>query len=91
MINVLVNREMRPQIKSLAQRHPCLRIVIDHCLNLKAGASLEPTLRDMVALKVTLARHLRISPHKLGLDNATQRAVLGETARSLWFGSHPDT
>jgi predicted TIM-barrel fold metal-dependent hydrolase len=49
VINVLANREQRPEIETLVKRHPELRIVIDHCLNLKAGPTLKATLRDMLA------------------------------------------
>jgi predicted TIM-barrel fold metal-dependent hydrolase len=50
VINVLANREQRAEIELLVKRHPRLRVVIDHCLNLKAGPTLEPTLRDVLAL-----------------------------------------
>jgi predicted TIM-barrel fold metal-dependent hydrolase len=41
VINVLVNRDKRGEVEALAARHPQLPIVIDHCLNLRAG----PTAR----------------------------------------------
>lgn len=37
--------------------------------------------------KVTYRQHLDIFRHKLGLDTATKSAVLGETARRLWFST----
>jgi len=140
VINVLVGRDKRAEIEALARRYPRLRIVIDHCLNLKAGPMLEPTLRDVTALarlpnthakltfiptgtaraypcsdlhdacrqvidaftpdrcvwgsdfpcelwcpKVSYAQHLRIFTHELGLDLVSRQAVLGQTARRLWF------
>jgi len=143
VINVLVGRDKRPEIESLVRRHPKLNVVIDHCLNPKAGPTLQPTLDDMLALsrhptihaklsfvptgsaeefpcadmhaacraiidefgpercvwgsdfpcelwcpKVTYRQHLDIFRHELGLDASTQMAVLGETARRLWFGEH---
>lgn len=142
VINVLAGRDKRSEIEALVRRHPGLRVVIDHCLNLKAGPELEPTLKDVVALarwptvhakltfiptgsaegypcrdmhdacrkvirafgpkrclwgsdfpcelwcpKVTYAQHLTIFTHELGLDESTKKAVLGETARRLWFQS----
>lgn len=142
VINVLVNRDKRSEIESLAKRHPKLSIVIDHCLNLKAGPALQATLRDVLLLakiprahakltflptgsaeeypfrdlhdacrqvierfgpnrcvwgsnfpcelwcpKVSYAQHLDIFRHELGLDEETQRAVLGTTAHRLWFDS----
>lgn len=50
VINVLVNRDKRPEIESLVQRHPNLDVLIDHCLNIKAGSELEPTLEALRAL-----------------------------------------
>jgi predicted TIM-barrel fold metal-dependent hydrolase len=140
VINVLVNSDKQAEIESLVGRHPKLRVVIDHCLNIKAGPTLEPTLQAMRALarlptlhaklsfiptgsaeqypcrdmhepcreviqafgpdrcvwgsdfpcelwcpKVTYAQHLKIFTHELGLDRAARRAILGETARRLWF------
>jgi len=50
VINALVDRDKKPEVEALARRHPHLRVVIDHCLNLAAGPDLEPTLGDMLAL-----------------------------------------
>ncbi|MBI81899.1 MAG: hypothetical protein CMJ81_01760 [Planctomycetaceae bacterium] len=140
VINVLVNREKRPELEKLLRRHRRLRVVIDHCLGLTAGPMLEPTLADMLALarypnthakltfiptgsaqpfpcrdmhdacraiiaaygpgrcvwgsdfpcelwcpKVSYRQHLQIFTHELGLDRTTQKSILGETARRLWF------
>tara|TARA_B100000809_G_scaffold196737_1_gene196286 strand:+ start:148 stop:1083 length:936 start_codon:yes stop_codon:yes gene_type:complete len=140
VINVLVNRDKRPELEKLLLRHPRLRVVMDHCLSLAAGPTLEPTLADMLALaaypnthakltfiptgsaqpfpcrdmhdacraiiaaygpgrcvwgsdfpcelwcpKVSYRQHLQIFTRELGLDRATQKSVLGETARRLWF------
>ena len=53
VINVLTGREKLAEIEALIGRHPKLRIVIDHCLNLRIGPELEPTLEAMQ----TLAKH----------------------------------
>jgi predicted TIM-barrel fold metal-dependent hydrolase len=144
VINVLVNRDKTDEIEALARRHPALRLVLDHCLNLKAGPPLEPTLKDLERLarlprvhakltfiptgtaepypcremhepcrrviaafgpercvwgsdfpcelwcpKVTYAQHLAIFTRELGLGAEAKAAILGETARRLWF-SRPD-
>ena len=34
---------------------------------------------------VTYAQHLRLFTHELGLDQSTQEAILGKTAKTLWF------
>jgi predicted TIM-barrel fold metal-dependent hydrolase len=140
VVNVLANPDQHGEITTLVRRHPKLRIVIDHCLNIKAGDTLEsavkamrtlaayPTLhakltflptgsaekypfrdlhepcRDVIKAfgpdrcvwgsdfpcelwcpKVTYAEHLRLFTHELELDESSQRAILGETAKRLWF------
>jgi predicted TIM-barrel fold metal-dependent hydrolase len=61
VINVLVNRDKRHEIESLAERHPRLRLVIDHCLNLKAGPDFEPTLQDMLSLARLRNAHAKLT------------------------------
>ena len=36
--------------------------------------------------KISYAQHLKIFTHELGLDEASKKAILGETAQRLWFG-----
>jgi L-fuconolactonase len=50
MINVLVNHDKTDEVEALSRRHPSLPVVIDHCLNLKAGPQLEPTLEALERL-----------------------------------------
>ena len=61
VINVLAGRQYRTQIEALAARHPQLRIVIDHCLNLQVGPTLEPTLTDIVALAKLPRAHAKLT------------------------------
>lgn len=61
VINVLVNADKRAEIESLAARHPKLNVVIDHCLNVKAGPELEPTLKTMSALADVPTLHAKLS------------------------------
>ena len=61
VINALVGRDKRNEVETLARRHPELRIVIDHCLNLKAGPTLEPTLKDMLALSRLPNLHAKLT------------------------------
>jgi predicted TIM-barrel fold metal-dependent hydrolase len=141
-VSVLVNRDKRAELETLAAQYPKLRVVIDHCLNLATGEHYEATLADMTALaqvpnlhaklsylvtgsaeqypfrdmhdscrriveaygparcvwgsdfpcelwcpKATYAQHLRIFTHELRLEAEAKRAILGETARRLWFRS----
>ncbi len=61
VINVLVDRDKTDEVEALALRHRSLRIVIDHCLNLKAGAQLEPTLKDLERLAKLPKAHAKLT------------------------------
>jgi predicted TIM-barrel fold metal-dependent hydrolase len=61
VINVLTNADKQGEIEALVKRHQKLRIVIDHCLNIKAGPTLEPTLAAMRALAAYPAVHAKLS------------------------------
>jgi L-fuconolactonase len=60
-INVLVNRDKRRELESLARRHPAVPIVIDHCLNLNAGGEQNQILSDMLALARIPNLHAKLS------------------------------
>jgi predicted TIM-barrel fold metal-dependent hydrolase len=140
VINVLINRDKAPQLHTLLREFSRLRVVLDHCLNLKAGPDLDPTLAEVLRLaqyknlhakltfiptgsatgypcadmhaaclkvieafgpercvwgsdfpcelwcpKVSYAEHLRIFTRDLPLSDSSRAAILGETARRLWF------
>jgi predicted TIM-barrel fold metal-dependent hydrolase len=140
VINVLINRDKASHLHRLLREFAGLRVVLDHCLNLKAGAELEPTLAEVLRLaqyknlhakltfvptgsttgypcadmhaaclqvidafgaercvwgsdfpcelwcpKVSYAEHLRIFSRDLPLSDTARTAILGETARRLWF------
>ena len=53
VVNVLVNRDKTDQVSRLLGDFPGLRVVLDHCMNLKAGPELQATLADVLRL----ARH----------------------------------
>ena len=57
----LINRNDRPSLEVLARRYPKLRIVIDHCLNLKAGPEFDAILSDMLALANVPNLHAKLS------------------------------
>lgn len=141
VINVLVTREKTAELERLLKDFARLPVVLDHCMNLKAGPEGEPILRDVLRLsrqknlyakctfvptgsatgypcadmharamevinaygpercvwgsdfpcelwtpKVSFGEHLRIFTKDLPLSEAQRKAVLGETARKLWFG-----
>ncbi|HEX4069786.1 MAG TPA: amidohydrolase family protein, partial [Planctomycetaceae bacterium] len=60
-VNVLVNRDKRRELESLARRHPALPVVIDHCLNLHAGREQNEVLSDMLALARIPNLHAKLS------------------------------
>jgi predicted TIM-barrel fold metal-dependent hydrolase len=53
VVNALVNRDKREELSALLGQHPRLRVVIDHCLNIKVGPDLDETVRATI----NLARH----------------------------------
>jgi len=61
VVNVLVNRDKRRELVTLAQRHPTLPVVIDHCLNLNAGREQNAILSDMLALARVPNLHAKLS------------------------------
>jgi len=140
VINVLINRDKAAEAGKMLRDFARLPVVLDHCLNLKVGTELEPTLAEVLRLsrhknlhaklsflptgsatgypcadihatclkvidafgpersiwgsdfpcelwtpKVTYAEHLKIFTTDLPLKEAARRAILGETARRLWF------
>lgn len=140
VINVLVGRDKADQVDRMLADHPKLRVVLDHCMNVKAGAERDATVAEVVRLakrpnlhakltfiptgsatgfpcadmhdacmkivgaygpdrcvwgsdfpcelwcpKVTYEQHLRIFTEVLKFDTKSREAILGGTARQLWF------
>jgi predicted TIM-barrel fold metal-dependent hydrolase len=54
VINVLINHDKAPEAEKMLGDFPALRVVLDHCLNLKAGPEMAPILKAV----------LRLSRHK---------------------------
>lgn len=139
-VNVLCNRDNTDAFARMLERFPRQRVVIDHCLNLKAGPDAEAILAAMLRLakypnahakltflatgsaepypfrdmhepcrkiiaayspdrciwgsdfpnelwtpKATYAQNLRLFTTELSLPATAKRAILGETARHLYF------
>ena len=61
VVCVLVNRDKRTELESLAARYPKLPIVIDHCLNLAAGKHHDAILDDMIGLAKIPNLHAKLS------------------------------
>jgi predicted TIM-barrel fold metal-dependent hydrolase len=140
VINVLAGREKTDQVDRMLADHPRLRVVLDHCMNVKAGAGEAAIVADVIRLakrpnlhakltfiptgsatgfpcadmhvacmriidafgpdrcvwgsdfpcslwcpKVSYAEHLKIFREVLPLKPAAREAILGGTARKLWF------
>jgi L-fuconolactonase len=49
-VNVLIDAELAEEASRLVRRFPGLRVVLDHCLNLRAGPRLEMTLDAVLRL-----------------------------------------
>ncbi len=99
VINVLVSRDTRAEIEALAQRHPELSVVIDHCLNLKSGPQFEPTLKDMLSLAKLPSVHAKLTfiptgsaePYPCRDMHDACRAVITEFGpdRCVWGSDFP--
>ncbi len=140
VVNALTGREKEAELTALLNTFPKLNVVLDHCMNLKAGPDLGATLAAVLRLsrhknlhakltfvptgsesgypcrdmhescmkvveafgadrcvwgsdfpaerwtpKVSYAEHLRIFTHDLPLREAARTAILGGTAKRLWF------
>src|SRR5262245_51086146 len=61
VINVLSNADKRGEIEALVKRHPKLRVVIDHCLYIKAGPTMQSTVEAMQALAALPNTYAKLS------------------------------
>lgn len=99
VINVLINRDKRTELEALIGRHSKLQVVVDHCLNLQAGPTLEPTLQDMLALarlpnvhaKLTFVPTGSSEPYPCGDMHEACRAVIAAFSpqRCVWGSDFP--
>ncbi|MGH9839906.1 MAG: amidohydrolase family protein [Blastocatellia bacterium] len=90
VVNALVDRDKRTEVEALARRHPKLRVVMDHCLNLKAGPELEPTLRDMVALAKLPNLHAKLTFIPTGSAEPFPCRDLHDACRTIIQAFGPD-
>jgi len=61
VINALIGRDKAAQLHALLRDFSGLRVVLDHCLNLKAGDDLEPTLAEVVRLAQHKNLHTKLT------------------------------
>lgn len=83
VVNVLANADKRPEIETLAKRYPRLPVVIDHCLNLKAGPTFETTLKEMLALASLPQMHAKLSFIATGSDEEYPCRDMHEPCRTI--------
>jgi len=61
VINLLIDRNKAPEAEILLNEFPGLRVVLDHCLNLKAGPEFEAILADVVRLSRHKNLHAKLT------------------------------
>lgn len=61
VINVLVGVDKADQVETMLARFPKLPVVLDHCMNLKAGPELEPTLKVVLRLARFANLHAKLT------------------------------
>jgi L-fuconolactonase len=61
VINVLVGREKAQQVDRMLAGFPELPVVLDHCMNLKAGPELVPILDDVLKLSKRKNLHAKLT------------------------------
>jgi predicted TIM-barrel fold metal-dependent hydrolase len=90
VVNVLVNRNQLDAIETLARRYPSLRVVIDHCLNLKAGPELGATLDALERLARLPSLHAKLTFIPTGSVQAYPCTDLHEACRRVIAAFRPD-
>lgn len=61
VINVLVGRSHAAELERLLREFRTLRVVLDHCMNLKAGPELAPTLETVLRLAAHPNLHAKLT------------------------------
>lgn len=61
VINMLIGPDKADQAEVMLGKFPGLRVVLDHCLNLKAGDELEPTLAAVLRLSRFKNLHAKLT------------------------------
>jgi predicted TIM-barrel fold metal-dependent hydrolase len=89
-VSVLINRDKVEELETLARRYRSLPIVIDHCLNMKAGPELDPTLEAMVRLAKTPNLYAKLSFIPTGSAEAYPCRDLHQACRSVIAAFTPE-
>ena len=83
VINVLVNRDKREELSKLLERLPKLRVVLDHCLNIKVGAELDVIVADTVKLARHSNLHAKLTFIPTGSDEPYPCRDLHDACRAV--------
>ncbi len=90
VINVLINRDKRDQLVTLLKRFARLRVVLDHCLNLKVDATLEATRADVLQLAQYPNLHAKLTFIPTGSAQEYPCRDLHDTCRAIIKAYGPD-
>jgi predicted TIM-barrel fold metal-dependent hydrolase len=100
VINVLVGRDKAPDVDRLLADFPDLRVVLDHCMNLKVGPELEPTLEAVRRLARRKNLHAKLTFIPTGSATGYPCADMHETCllvveaygaeRCVWGSDFPN-
>jgi predicted TIM-barrel fold metal-dependent hydrolase len=83
VINVLVNRDKRDELTAMLERQPKLRVVLDHCLNVKIGADLDAIVADAVTLARAANLHAKLTFIPTGSDEPYPCRDLHDACRAV--------
>ena len=90
VINVLVNRDKREELSALLQRLPKLKVVLDHCLNIKVGPDLDAIVADVVKLARHPNLHAKLTFIPTGSEEPFPCRDLHDACRSVIAAFGPD-
>jgi predicted TIM-barrel fold metal-dependent hydrolase len=90
VINVLVDRDKRDALSAMLQRQPKLNVVLDHCLNIKAGRDLDGIVADAVHLARHANLHAKLSFITTGSGEAYPCRDLHDACRAVIRAYGPD-
>ena len=83
VINVLVNRDKRDELSAMLERQPKLRVVLDHCLNIKVGPDLDAIVSDTVKLTRHSNLHAKLTFIPTGSDEPYPCRDLHDACRDV--------
>ena len=90
VINVLVNRDKRDELSAMLERQPKLRVVLDHCLNIKVGPDLDAIVADTVKLARHANLHAKLTFIPTGSDEPYPCRDLHDACRTVIRAFGPD-